>query len=608
MKLSSLAATASAAALLTAAGAARSQSAGGFALDQFEPTPAGDVFFGVPSPAAPGHLEPRALLMFDYAGRPIHLATEDADVVSAQALLHFNVSLALWDRLLVSADMPLAIVQSDEDPGIPGITFTQLSAPAAGDLRLGARLRIAGEDGGPFQIGVGGYFFAPTGDPEQYTGEGAARGAGHVSIGGRVGSGVGFVWNASGGVEMTGSDSPQQLTYGAGAGLLFADDLVQIGPEIYGSTPLGGDLRLSATPATSTEAKTNMEVLGGAKLRFLGGFTIGAAAGPGIVKAVGTPAFRAIGTIGWAPLPPAAKETRQTAQVAQVGDKDDDGIDDNLDACPDVKGDPSPDPAKDGCPPSDRDGDTVLDVDDACPSIAGVRSGEVTKNGCPVDTDNDGFHDGIDACVDVTGVASSDPKKNGCPSDKDDDGIVDASDACPTAKGAKSPDAKFNGCPEDPDGDGVKFGNDACPNEKGAPDPDPKQNGCPKFVRVTTDEIQTSKPVEFVVYGKSRTQTIDPISDDLLHEVRDAINQNPDIELVEVQGHTDDGGVAAFNMTLSQERAEAVRDWLIQAGVPKEKLVAKGYGFEKPLGDNRVKTGRQKNRRVQFMIIKRRQR
>jgi outer membrane protein OmpA-like peptidoglycan-associated protein len=154
----------------------------------------------------------------------------------------------------------------------------------------------------------------------------------------------------------------------------------------------------------------------------------------------------------------------------------------------------------------------------------------------------------------------------------------------------------------------VKFGNDACPNEKGAPDPDPKQNGCPKFVRVTTDEIQTSKPVEFVVYGKSRTQTIDPISDDLLHEVRDAINQNPDIELVEVQGHTDDGGVAAFNMTLSQERAEAVRDWLIQAGVPKEKLVAKGYGFEKPLGDNRVKTGRQKNRRVQFMIVKRRQR
>jgi outer membrane protein OmpA-like peptidoglycan-associated protein len=125
---------------------------------------------------------------------------------------------------------------------------------------------------------------------------------------------------------------------------------------------------------------------------------------------------------------------------------------------------------------------------------------------------------------------------------------------------------------------------------------------------VTSDEIVTSKPVQFQVYGKSRTQTVDPISDDLLYEVRDAIQQNPNIELVEVQGHTDDGGTAEFNMQLSQDRADAVRQWLIDAGVPQDKLVAKGYGFERPLSDNRVKTGRQKNRRVQFMIIKRRQR
>lgn len=604
MRLSSLAATASAAALLTAAGAARSQSVGGFALDQFEPTPAGDPFFGVPSPAAPGHLAPRSLLIFDYAARPIHLRTEDVDIVSAQGVLHFNASLALWDRVLVSADMPLAIVQSDGEPGLPGITFNALSSPEAGDLRLGVRVRVAGDDGGPFQVGVGGYFFAPTGKAEQYTGEGAARGAGHVAVGGRVGSDVGFLWNAAGGVELTGSEGPQQITYGAGVGLLLAEDLVQVGPEIYGSTPLGGDLILSAMPETRTEARTNLEVLGGVKLRILKGFTFGAAAGPGIVKAVGTPAFRAIGTIGWAPLPPAA-QGKAAAQVVQVRDKDDDGIDDNLDACPEVKGDPSPDPAKDGCPPSDRDGDSVLDVDDACPTMGGVRSGDVTKNGCPVDSDEDGVHDGIDACVDRVGEASSDPKRNGCPADRDEDGIFDASDACPTARGAKSPDPKYNGCPEDPDGDGIKFGDDACPGDKGAPDPDPKQNGCPRFVRVTTDEIVTSKPVEFLPYGKDRTQTIDPISDDLLHEVRDVINQNRDIQLVEVQGHTDDMGTEDFNLPLSQERADAVRNWLIQAGVPKEKLVAKGYGFTKPVGDNRVRTGRRQNRRVQFMIVKR---
>ncbi|MCC6557213.1 MAG: OmpA family protein [Polyangiaceae bacterium] len=594
---------------MTAAGAARSQSTGGFALDQHEPAPAGDVFFGVPSPSAAGHLEPRSVVIFDYAARPIHLRTEDVDVVSTQAFLHFNASLALWDRLLVSANFPLAIAQSGDDPGIAGTTFTELSAPAPGDLRLGLRFRIWGDDGGPLQVGVGGNFYAPTGNQEQYTGDGAARGGGYLAVGGRIGSGVGFLWNAAGGAELTGSaDSPHLFTFGAGAGVLFLQDMVQVGAEAYGAAPLKEDLVLSAAPETTTSAGTNAEVLFGAKLRLFGGFTIGAGAGPGIVKAVGTPAFRAVASIGWAPIPGAAAEKKETVAVAQVGDKDDDGIDDNLDACPDVKGDPSPDPAKDGCPPSDRDGDTVLDVDDACPTMAGVRSGDVTKNGCPVDTDGDGQHDGIDACKDVVGEASSDSKKNGCPPDRDDDGIADASDACPTAKGARSPDRKFNGCPEDPDGDGVKFGNDACPNEKGAPDPDPKQNGCPKFVRVTTDEIVTSKPVQFVVYGNDRTETVDPISDDLLHEVRDAIHQNPSIELVEVQGHTDDGGDAEFNLKLSQERADAVMNWLIKAGVPKEKLTAKGYGFERPLGDNRVKTGRQKHRRVQFMIVKRRQR
>jgi len=607
MKRSTLAATASAAVLLAIAGGAQAQSAGGFALNQIEPAPAGDVFFGVPSPFAAGHLEPRAYLLFDYSAHPIHLRTEDVDVVSAQGFLRADASLALWDRLLVSADMPVAIVQSGDDPGIPGITFTALEAPQAGDLRLGLRLRVLGADGGPFQLGIGGYLFVPTGNPEQYTSEGAVRGAPHLSIGGRLGSSVGFVWTASGGVKLTGSESPQTATFGAGVGLLLADDRLQIGPEIYGSAPLGGDLQLSATPETRTTADVTAELLGGVKLRVLRGLTFGVAAGPGLTKAVGTPALRALGMIGWTPLPERAEE-QPAQQIAQVGDKDDDGIDDNIDACPDVKGQPSPDPTKDGCPPADRDGDLILDVDDACPTISGQRSGDVTKNGCPDDTDGDGHHDGVDACRTVVGVASNDPKQNGCPPDEDGDGITDASDACPKVAGARSAEPKFNGCPEDPDGDGIKFGADACPTEKGVPDPDPKLNGCKRFVRVTQDEIVTSKPILFVSNGKKRWQTVDPISDEILYEVRDAIQQDPSIEIVEVQGHTDDDGTEDYNQQLSQERADAVRQWLIQAGVPEDKLVAKGYGFEKPVADNRIRTGRLQNRRVQFMISKRKTR
>lgn len=230
------------------------------------------------------------------------------------------------------------------------------------------------------------------------------------------------------------------------------------------------------------------------------------------------------------------------------------------------------------------------------------------KSGCPVDSDDDGVPDEVDACPTTPGAASREASRNGCPSDRDGDGILDAHDACPDKKGPRSANAKFNGCPEDADGDGILDVHDACPNEKGVAHPDPRHNGCLKFVRVAGDEIVTSKPVQFRVYGKTRRETVAPISDELLYEVRDVIQQHPEIELVEVQGHTDDNGTEEYNLKLSQQRADAVLEWLVAAGVPREKLVAKGYGFERPLGDNRVKTGRQKNRRVQFMIVKRKPR
>jgi outer membrane protein OmpA-like peptidoglycan-associated protein len=91
-----------------------------------------------------------------------------------------------------------------------------------------------------------------------------------------------------------------------------------------------------------------------------------------------------------------------------------------------------------------------------------------------------------------------------------------------------------------------------------------------------------------------------------MKEIRDAIIQHPEIVKIEVQGHTDDMGTEEYNQRLSQERAEAVRQWLIDAGVPADKLVAKGYGMSRPLADNRMRPGRTKNRRVQFVILEKR--
>jgi len=591
---------------MSAPAAAQAAGDGGFDLNQMRPSPAGDVFFGVPSPYAYGHLRPTGYVMFDYAARPIRLSSGGTSVVSQQSYVRGDVSLALWERLLINVQAPVMVMLDGEDPGLAGTTFTALEAPRFGDLRFGLRGRIFGEDGGPFQLGAGGYIYAPTGEALQYAGDGGVRGDLHATIGGRVGEGeVGFVYSASAGPELRASDSPHVMRYGVGAAVLLGGDLVQLGAELWGSSALGGnDLFLSSTPVTSAPAGTNLEVLGAVKIRVIEGLTFGAGAGPGLGTTVGTPTFRVLGLIGWSPLP-APKTLADIEPDEETEDGDDDGIPDELDACPTEAGEPSADPTKDGCPVSDRDGDGVQDVDDACPGTPGVPNADITKNGCPLDSDDDGIHDGIDACPSVPGKKSTDPKLNGCPGDIDGDAIVDAEDACPTAVGDPHDDPEKNGCPPDPDGDGIFYSADACPRDKGAPNEDPKKNGCPEFVRVNGHEILINKRVEFDTYGDSVGEAVTPDSAGVLREVAEAIKARPEIQVVEVQGHTDDSGDADFNDELSERRAKAVRTWLIeQGGVSADRLVAKGYGFDRPIADNRVKTGRAKNRRVQFVIIK----
>lgn len=594
------------AAALTLVGTAAAQTDAepGFALNRFEPSPAGDPFFGVPSPAAPGHLDPRVYAAFDYAHWPVRLRDQDVAVVSSQAFLRLDASLSLWDRLLVSADMPFAVALAGEDPGVQSVVFTDLEAPQLGDLRLGARFRAYGENTEPFQIGIGSYLMLPTGDEEYYAGDGSVRGDFHASLGGRVGTSVAFIWNAAGGIQLRAADSPHAVTYGAGAGILFADDVVQLGAEFYGQSALGGELSLSSTPVQVTSAGTNAELLFGGKVRLLGGLTIGAAAGPGLGTNVGTPIARVVGLVGWAPLPGPDFDADQ-GDDKPAGDRDDDGITDDIDACPDEPGEPSADPAKDGCPPPDRDGDGILDVEDACPTTPGLRNMEPSRHGCPEDSDGDGVHDGIDRCPQKPGMLSEDPKHNGCPSDRDGDGVFDTEDSCRDAAGEPNDDALRNGCPEDPDGDGIKWADDACPNTRGEAQADPKKNGCPTHSPgiAPPSENEVGHHVLFRVSKWSHEDLVTPLTNKLAAQIREAVGQ-PGVAYIEIQGHTDDSGEDRLNDQVALKRAETVRDWLVAKGLPGDKLKTKGYSWTRPVADNRVRQGRLKNRRVQFVVIK----
>src|SRR3954463_6325310 len=107
---------ASALLLLALSGAARAE---GLALDRFDPAPAGDRMFGVPSPFAAGHLTPHVMLLADYAHNPLKLRsvptdTDQGAIVANQLFLHLNAGLALWHRVNLDVSVPLAVFQNGD--------------------------------------------------------------------------------------------------------------------------------------------------------------------------------------------------------------------------------------------------------------------------------------------------------------------------------------------------------------------------------------------------------------------------------------------------------------------------------------------------------------
>jgi len=591
-----LVATAVAMAFTTPSSAQETESPG-IALNQYQPPVAGDAFLSVPAPWVGGHLVPRGMITFDYGKDPLVLVDEDdetvATIVSGQAYLHLGASFALWDRLLVALDFPLAVAQTGDDPAVGGAVLASPDGAEPGDLRIGLRGRIFGEYRDPFQIGVGGYLFVPTGPDNSFAGEGSAYGQPHLLLGGRLPH---FVWSLSAGSIVRGSDNPHTFNYSAAVGVTLLDDRLLVGPELFGSVDMAEKDLLYDDLPIERRGSANAEWLLGGQYRIWEGLVAGLGAGTGLTKGVGTPAFRVVARLAWSPEPEEAAEPLPP----KPGDRDGDGIIDEEDACPDTPGVASDDPKQHGCPP-DRDGDGILDDVDACPDKPGVKHEDPDKHGCPPpgDRDADGVTDDRDACPDTPGEANDDPAKNGCP-DRDGDGIIDKNDKCPDTPGVASDDPARHGCPPDTDGDGIFDPKDACPKTPGLPNADPKKNGCPRVI-VTEKEILILQKVEF----DFDRATIKPVSDPLLDDVANTLKKHKEILLVEVQGHTDNKGGKFYNKALSGRRADAVRKALIQRGVEAARLRSKGYGQDKPIASNDTEEGRATNRRVQFEILKR---
>lgn len=172
--------------------------------------------------------------------------------------------------------------------------------------------------------------------------------------------------------------------------------------------------------------------------------------------------------------------------------------------------------------------------------------------------------------------------------DSDGDGVFDDQDRCPgTPRGTV---VDVEGCPLDSDGDGVYDSLDRCPGTMQGIKVD--AHGCAP--RVATVDLQ-------VEFDSNKTE-IKPAYRSLLSAFGEYMEANPQATAI-LAGHTDNVGSARYNLNLSRQRAESVKQYLIEHfRIGSGRLVVKAYGLTKPIASNATENGRRQNRRVVAII------
>jgi OOP family OmpA-OmpF porin len=204
------------------------------------------------------------------------------------------------------------------------------------------------------------------------------------------------------------------------------------------------------------------------------------------------------------------------------------------------------------------------------------------------DGDNDGVADSIDRCPET--VAGARVDTYGCELDSDGDGVKDSMDKCPGTVAGATVDAQ--GCELDGDNDGVVDRLDECPNS--APGVQVDVKGC------EIKAVITLRGVNF----ETNSDRLLPGATGVLDDAAATLRMNPTIK-VEVAGHTDSDGAAAYNESLSARRAATVHDYLVSKGVADDRMTVRGYGESQPVADNTTSAGKAQNRRVVLRITDR---
>lgn len=205
------------------------------------------------------------------------------------------------------------------------------------------------------------------------------------------------------------------------------------------------------------------------------------------------------------------------------------------------------------------------------------------------DADNDGVKDANDLCLATPANVSVDA--TGCALDTDKDGVADHQDSCLATPAGVSVDNK--GCALDDDKDGIANYLDMCANSSAGAKVDEK--GCYLV-------LETEKSVRLDVQFGNNSVLVEPQYFEQIEAVADFLTEYPTTKAV-IEGHTDDRGSESYNQSISERRAQAIADVLINSfGIAAERVTAIGYGESKPLFNNDTATNREMNRRVTAVI------
>lgn len=614
----------------------------GFAVSRFQPTSAGEWSFWVDHPwfSSTRYIAVGGTL--GYAHNPVVFTTPSADGLSSthtaliehQLMGHIDLAGSFLDRVQINASLPVTFLETGTDVA----SVNPANGVALGDPRFGLWVRLFGQPSrSPISLSLGGQLWVPlraNGLRENValssSDEGVLRVMPKVALAGYDkhllwSFSAGFLYRPSaqlgdGTVNAVGSTAGSELHLGAR--MAYADYArgFAIGPEVILATEvLGG-----ASTKPFSAGYTSLEVLVAGHYSVGGLVNVGLAGGIGQFELTGTPDARALLRLAYAPMkrepkPVADRDRDQvpdnddacpelpgypSVDLAMSGcpDRDRDGTSDALDLCPETPQGASADPQRRGCPAEDRDHDGLLDPNDRCPDEAQGKTPDPKQPGCPArDGDGDGVLDPDDQCPSEAKGEKPDAAKPGCPSrDRDGDGVVDAADSCPEVAAGSKPDPARAGCPAgDRDRDFVVDHEDACPEQPGVPDADPKKNGCPSVVAISNGQITINE----AVYFANKKDKILPRSFPVLQAVVRVLQATPQIKKIRVEGHTDDRGKPDLNRDLSTRRAQSVQAHLVRAGMEAARVEAQGYGPDRPIADNKSRKGREKNRRVDFVIV-----